>query len=268
MPAKYFAVRTTAGYAPFVVANGIEARLIEAEAVLHANPTSPQWLAILNALRTNGTNSTTPPDTIHDTLGVTGCENVCGYDPGNGLGGSTPEFGEPYPGGFIPPAGYMFAGADTTYPAPPGIGGPNGYCYSNSWYVPCYQGDSMVVQLYVRPGQVQWNAGTGGVGGLAPLVDSGAAMANAADAGAARVAEVFHERAYWLFMTGHRQGDLRRLIRQYGTQYPQFRSDQDVYPAGIYTAPGTGQYGTDVNVPIPTAEYANPHYHGCLDRNA
>ena len=80
-----------------------------------------------------------------------------------------------------------------------------------------------------------------------------------------RIALLFHERAYWLFVTGHRQGDLRRLIRQYG-QYG-FTPDQ-VYPAGLYLAPGTGQYGADINAPIPTTEDANPLFHGCLSRGA
>ena len=80
---------------------------------------------------------------------------------------------------------------------------------------------------------------------------------------AARIALLFRERAYWLFLTGHRQGDLRRLLRQYGQYFKQ----QQVYPTGIYFAPGTGIYGTDVNVAIPTTEYNNPYYHGCLDRN-
>ena len=98
--------------------------------------------------------------------------------------------------------------------------------------------------------------------GLVDTTDPGTA--------AARVALLFHERAYWLFLTGHRQGDLRRLIRQYGSQpqFPEFRSDQQVYPTGLYPAPGTGRYGSDVTVPIPTTEYANPNYHGCRDRSA
>jgi hypothetical protein len=77
-----------------------------------------------------------------------------------------------------------------------------------------------------------------------------------------RIALLFRERAYWLFLTGHRQGDLRRLIRQYGQ-----RPDQ-VYPTGFYLAPGTGLYGTDITVPIPMTEYANPLFHGCLSRGA
>lgn len=94
--------------------------------------------------------------------------------------------------------------------------------------------------------------------GLPPLSDPGS--------DADRIALLFRERAYWLFMTGHRQGDLRRVLRQY-SQYPAFRSESNVYPTGAYTAPGTGRYGTDVTVPIPTSEFANPNYHGCLDRN-
>lgn len=78
----------------------------------------------------------------------------------------------------------------------------------------------------------------------------------------ARVSLTFRERAYWLFLTGHRQGDLRRLIRQY-----ERRQDQ-VYPVGRYLAPGAGQYGTDVTAPIPSQEYVNPLFHGCLSRGA
>jgi hypothetical protein len=153
-PAKYHA----SGYTPFVVANGTEAQLIEAEAAL--NTGNANWLTILNTLRTTG---------------------------------------------------------------------------------------------------------TGGVAGLAPLADPGANLTGNA-ATAARIALLFRERAYWLFATGHRQGDLRRLLRQYG-QYAPFQSQQLVYPTGLYTAPGTGQYGSDVTAPIPTSEYANSNYHGCLDRN-
>jgi hypothetical protein len=99
---------------------------------------------------------------------------------------------------------------------------------------------------------------------LPPLTDPGAALSGTA-ATAARLSLLFQERAYWLFLTGHRQGDLRRLIRQYG---PYGFSQQTVYPTGLYLAPGTGQYGTDVTAPIPGSEYANPQFHGCLNRNA
>lgn len=76
----------------------------------------------------------------------------------------------------------------------------------------------------------------------------------------ARVSLTFQERAYWLYLTGHRQGDLRRLIRQYN------RRQESVYPTGDH--PGTGAYGSDVTAPIPGAEFANPLFHGCLSRGA
>jgi tetratricopeptide (TPR) repeat protein len=82
----------------------------------------------------------------------------------------------------------------------------------------------------------------------------------------ARVALIFKERAYWLFLTGHRQGDMRRLIRQYNLWY----SDPDaVYPTGPY--PLFGQlslYGEDVTVPVPNDERINPLFHGCISRGA
>ncbi len=69
---------------------------------------------------------------------------------------------------------------------------------------------------------------------------------------AAQVDQLFKERAYWLFLTSHRLGDLRRLIRQYG------RTVNSVFPNGAYFKGGT--YGTDVNVPVPFSEQNNPNY--------
>ena len=83
---------------------------------------------------------------------------------------------------------------------------------------------------------------------------------------------LFRERAFWLFGTSHRLGDLRRLVRQYG------RPASSVFPSGNYLSNGrTGTYGTDVNLPIPIDEGNNPNtprtgdripLKGCLDRNA
>jgi hypothetical protein len=82
----------------------------------------------------------------------------------------------------------------------------------------------------------------------------------------ARVAMIFRERALWLYVTGHRQGDLRRLIRQYPTVAP---SADAVYPTGVYPLFGAlSRYGTDVTAPIPTAEHINPLFTGCLSRGA
>jgi hypothetical protein len=78
----------------------------------------------------------------------------------------------------------------------------------------------------------------------------------------ARVDLLFRERAFWLFLTGHRQGDLRRLVRQYG------RDADQVYPSGSYPG-GPGAYGSAVTAPIPATEGAyNPQYTGCIDRRA
>ena len=100
-----------------------------------------------------------------------------------------------------------------------------------------------------------WNAGSGGVSGLKPLEDPGAE--------AARIDLLFRERAFWLYLTGHRLGDLRRLIRHYG------RSQEFVYPTGSYMGGGSGIYGNEVVIPVPEQErIANPRYIGCFHRNA
>lgn len=64
--------------------------------------------------------------------------------------------------------------------------------------------------------------------------------------------QLFKERAYWLFLTSHRLGDLRRLIRQYG------RAANTVFPIGPYFH--GGNYGTDVNSPVPQQEQNNAKY--------
>jgi hypothetical protein len=70
---------------------------------------------------------------------------------------------------------------------------------------------------------------------------------------------LFSERAFWLYATGHRLGDMRRLLRQYG------RTEDTVFPTGDYHKGGS--YGSDVNLPIPIEEGNNPNSHGCLDRD-
>jgi hypothetical protein len=99
------------------------------------------------------------------------------------------------------------------------------------------------------------NAARGTVTGLQPLTDAGTE--------AARVTQLFRERAFWMFGTGHRVGDLRRLIRQYN------RPANTVFPTGSWRA--NAAYGGDVNFPIPQAEENNPNVpsgNTCLDRNA
>ena len=162
-PEKYAAM----GISLVTIADGIEARLTEAEADLASG--SASWITTLNALRTDGT-YTTSPNPIDPSL------------------------------------------TDTT-----------------------------------------WNAGIGGVQGLRPIV--------APSSDSAKVTVLFMERAAWLFATAHRQGDLRRLVRQY--QRPQ----ETVYPTGAY-GPLFDLYGTDVNFPVPATERLNPRFTGCFDREA
>ncbi len=86
---------------------------------------------------------------------------------------------------------------------------------------------------------------------------------------AEQVDVMFRERAFWLFGTGTRLGDLRRLIRQYG------RDQSTVFPTGPYPQGNNAKlpsplpsYGTDVSLTLPTPagglSTPNPHYKGCL----
>lgn len=77
---------------------------------------------------------------------------------------------------------------------------------------------------------------------------------------AAQVDQLFKERAYSLWFTAHRLGDMRRLIRQYG------RGSETVFPTGAYFKGGS--YGPDVNIIIPLDEKNNPNFTGCIDRSA
>ena len=88
--------------------------------------------------------------------------------------------------------------------------------------------------------------------GLPQLSDPGSANA--------RVDLLFRERAFWMYFTSHRVGDLRRLVRQYS------RAPETVWPTGAYFKGGV--YGTDQNLPPSQAERNNTNYKGCTDRSA
>jgi hypothetical protein len=75
-----------------------------------------------------------------------------------------------------------------------------------------------------------------------------------------QVDQLFRERAFWMFATGHRQGDLRRLIRQYG------RQPESVYPTG-QSRPGVFYGPQVVFVPDATA-INNPAYTACANLGA
>jgi hypothetical protein len=73
-----------------------------------------------------------------------------------------------------------------------------------------------------------------------------------------QLAVMFRERAFWLFATGHRLGDMRRLVRQYKLPV------NSVYPTGLYHG-GPSTYGSSVVYPV--SEQDDPNYHGCYNLN-
>jgi len=79
-----------------------------------------------------------------------------------------------------------------------------------------------------------------------------------------RVNVMFRERAFWMYGTGHRAGDMRRLIRQYQ------RAPGTVFPVGVLSVYGTSlAYVTTPVIDIPMAESVNnPKSHGCLNHDA
>jgi hypothetical protein len=101
--------------------------------------------------------------------------------------------------------------------------------------------------------------------GMNPLTADSTTTAGAAE----RVDVMFRERAFWLFGTGTRLGDLRRLIRQYQ------RDQSTVFPIGPYPNGHDSHlplplpnYGADVNLTLPTpishTPVTNPYYKGCI----
>jgi hypothetical protein len=83
------------------------------------------------------------------------------------------------------------------------------------------------------------------VTGLGALADPGTP--------AGRVDLLFRERAFWFYLTAHRLGDLRRLVRQYS------RPAESVFPTGAYHKQGLTR-GTQVSFIVPQPEENNPEY--------
>lgn len=77
-----------------------------------------------------------------------------------------------------------------------------------------------------------------------------------------RVYTHFRERAFWMFSTGHRLGDMRRLIRQYGSLG---FAEANVFPVGPYYK--GGDFGPAVNMPVPFEEANNDLFTQCIDVN-
>jgi starch-binding outer membrane protein, SusD/RagB family len=88
--------------------------------------------------------------------------------------------------------------------------------------------------------------------GLGPLMDPGNARG--------RVDQFFAERAYWLWLTSRRLGDLRRLMWDYG------RQQGEIFPVGSHHRAGA-PYGTDTSFPIPFDEQNNPRAVQCITRD-
>jgi len=124
-------------------------------------------------------------------------------------------------------------------------------------------GAGMVATLNALRANAAVSAARGYAGTLPALADPGTDVA--------RQNLLFNERAYWLFLTAHRVGDMRRLIRQYG------RGSETVFPTGPYSSNGRSTiYGTDTSFPIPIEELNNPdvpqdgpsNLKGCINRDA
>lgn len=88
---------------------------------------------------------------------------------------------------------------------------------------------------------------------LAPLTDPGDQ--------AGRVRQLFTERAFWLYLTSHRLGDMRRLARTPSAQLSGYGFGvNNVFPVGAYTpSPGTN-YGNNTSLPVPLQEESNPNF--------
>ncbi len=71
-----------------------------------------------------------------------------------------------------------------------------------------------------------------------------------------RVLMLYRERAFWLWLTGHRLGDLRRLLTI--SPYQGMFTANDLFPIG--TTIFNAAIGDDVAFPVPYQERNNPQY--------
>jgi starch-binding outer membrane protein, SusD/RagB family len=92
---------------------------------------------------------------------------------------------------------------------------------------------------------------------ITPAMDSLPSDSTIGASAATQVEVMFRERAFWLFLTGHRHEDMRRLVRQYG------RNQNAVFPTGPYHQ--SGSYGSSVTFP-PFGE--SSAYTGCTNSGA
>jgi hypothetical protein len=118
----------------------------------------------------------------------------------------------------------------------------------------------ITAEAALAAGQInQWTATLNNLreNGIAPAMADLSADSTTGASASEQLAVMFRERAFWLFSTGHRLGDLRRLVRQYGLPA------NSVFPTGPYQG-GPANYGSNVVYPVG-GEEANTSYHGCLN---
>jgi len=86
--------------------------------------------------------------------------------------------------------------------------------------------------------------------GLGPVGDSAAATPKD------QMFELLYERAFWMYVTAHRLGDWRRMLRPPYTAAPFSFVTTDMYPMGTGIQP-------TLEFPTPSETNANPNYQAC-----
>jgi len=129
---------------------------------------------------------------------------------------------------------------------------------------PVHVADGVEARLIAAEAQLQAGDGPGMVTSLNALRadatnNGGFSLAALTDPGTqvGREDLLFRERAFWLYATGHRLGDLRRLARA-----PYSRPVNTIYPIGTYTHTNT-VYGDNTELPVTFDERNNPNFTGC-----
>jgi len=152
-----------------------------------------------------------------------------------------------------------------TLSAQPGSNG-GGPFYNTGKYAaastPMTLGDATEAQLIVAEGDIaagDYAAGKAIMDNLRSTV--GLAPLAAAATPKAQMQQLLTERAYWMWVTGHRLGDWRRVLRPPYNQAPFSFVAGDVYPFG------TSEFGpvisTSLEFPTPLYTNANPNYKAC-----
>jgi hypothetical protein len=72
----------------------------------------------------------------------------------------------------------------------------------------------------------------------------------------AQMQQILSERAFWMYVTGHRLGDWRRMLRSPYNAAPYSFVTEDVYPVG-------GSLSTTLEFPTPQLTSPNPNYKAC-----